>query len=140
MVGFSVLLALPLVVGCLLFARPLVSAVYGRGEFGETSVQLTSRVLAWLALGLLPNCSIPVLNATLYAVGRYRVVFAIMALGAVFNVTAAWTLSRFFGVPGIAVAVSVTSALIVGCQLVALGREGILLWGPRSGARAGQSK
>jgi murein biosynthesis integral membrane protein MurJ len=135
MVVRAVLLALPLAVGCLLFARPLVAAVYGRGEFGEASVQLTSRVLVWLALGLLPNCSIPVLNATLYALGRYRVVFAITAICALLDVAAAWTLSRFLGVPGIAVAVSATSALIVGCQLVVLGREGILLWGPLASSR-----
>ncbi len=48
----SLFFVLPMAAGLMLLARPLVSFLYGGGEFDEFSVSITTEALVWVSLGM----------------------------------------------------------------------------------------
>lgn len=60
-------LTLPLAIGIMVTAEPLVRIIYQRGAFDETSVRLTSQALMFYALGLPALAMSKILNRTFYS-------------------------------------------------------------------------
>lgn len=77
----SLLMALPAAAGLWMLAQPVVAVLFGRGEFGEAGVLLTTTMLRWFALAL-PALALarPLLAAT-YARGRHRLAVYAGGLG-----------------------------------------------------------
>mgnify|MGYP006280080309 CR=1 FL=1 len=121
----TLLLVLPVVAGILLFNREIITLIYERGAFDAGSVQLTSRLLFWFGWGIPFLSMVPVIQSALYARQTYHLVFRNMLVMTLFNVTAAWGLSRLFGLNGIAVAVVVTAVLSVSNLLLLLPKAGV---------------
>lgn len=127
-----VLLALPAAAGALLFSETIIELVYRHGAFGADDLQRTERLLFWFGPGILFVCLTPPLNAVLYSMKQYRLVFWNMLAMAVLNVTLAWGLAVAggLGLSGIAISVSIT-ALCSACVIPFLiRRAGLPLWGP----------
>lgn len=129
-------LILPVVLVLWGFHDEIIRLIYGRGQFGEDSIQMTSRILLWLGFGLAFFCLIPVLQSALYAQKKYLLVFLNMTLMAAMNISTAWLFSQWWALSGIAISVSLTALLSVLSLLYLLSRTQINLLQLRKGASA----
>jgi murein biosynthesis integral membrane protein MurJ len=105
----TLLLSLPLFLLLVIFHHRIISFVYGRGNFGEESVHMTSQILFWLGFGLLFWCLGPVFQSGLYAQRAYHLIFRNTILVLLVNVGLAVVLSQLWGLIGIAVATTLSA-------------------------------
>lgn len=131
-------LVIPATVVVLLFHREIVELIYARGAFDAGSVARTSDLLFWFGWGILFLSIVPVLQSALYARQAYRTVFRNMLAMALFNVAVAWGLSRWLGLAGIAISVSLTAAVSVANLAFLVPGAGVPVWSAaREGDRGG---
>src|SRR5919202_3335312 len=121
------LATLPGLVLILLFHSDIIRWVYGRSSFNEMSIQQTSQVFFWLCIGLVFFCSVPIVQSGLYALKAYELVFRNMFIVASTNIFLAWLLSQWWGLVGIAVAVSLSAALSLINAIYLLHKSGVSL-------------
>lgn len=121
-IGSILISTLPIVLGVLLFHKPLVELVYGRGVFDSNAVEQTSQIFLWLGVGLSLYCVIPVLQSSLYANKRYALVFYDMVIATVANIGFAYFLVNHIGLIGLAIA-TLFSNIISGINLIYLNRK-----------------
>lgn len=107
----SLLIAIPATLGLLFMGYPIVQSLLERGAFTSEATKTTVSVLRWYAAGLVFMCMAKVLANTLYAMHDTwtPVRCAAMALGA--NVVLNFALVFPFGLSGLALATSLSSAL-----------------------------
>ncbi len=111
------LLALPASVGLILLARPIVSMLFERGEFGTTTAEMTAWALVWYAAGLVGHSIMEVLTRAFYAQHDTKtpVTIGVIAMG--LNVLFSILFSRGFAqigwlpLGGLALANSLATAL-----------------------------
>jgi peptidoglycan biosynthesis protein MviN/MurJ (putative lipid II flippase) len=102
----------PAVILIMGFHKQIVHGLYGRGSFGEASIQQTSQVFFWLGLSLIFSCIIPVLNVGLYAQKAYQLAFYRMVFSAFLSIVLVWLLWSQ-GLVGIAMGGTLSAALSV---------------------------
>jgi murein biosynthesis integral membrane protein MurJ len=127
----AVFMTLPAVVLILLFHSEIIRWLYGRGSFNETSIQQSSQIFFCLGMGLAFFCSVPILQSGLYALRAYGLVFRNMFIVASANIFLAWLFSRWWGLVGIAVAVSLSAVLSVCNVIYLLHKSGVPLLGKK---------
>lgn len=109
----TLILTAPAVLTIVLFNKPLIALVYGRGVFNSDAIAQTARVFLWLGIGLGFYCIIPILQSGLYAQKRYGLVFRNMVIATIANVVFAYILSNLVGLAGLAIAVLVSTLISV---------------------------
>jgi putative peptidoglycan lipid II flippase len=124
-IGRTILISAPLALAAAILARPTVGLLYGRGQFGAGSVELTSQILRIFAFGIVFSCLVPILNSGLYARRKYAWVLGNMLFISGANVLGTWSLSTVWGLAGIALATDLVSGLSV-ATLTLLNRLGWL--------------
>jgi murein biosynthesis integral membrane protein MurJ len=105
------LVSTPLAAFMLAFPRVIIGLLFGRGVFGDSSVELSAGVLFWLAAGYVFSCLVPLLFSAVYALKDIKGAFFIVLRVAIINVVLAVPLSMLFGLQGLAGALSLTSLL-----------------------------
>jgi murein biosynthesis integral membrane protein MurJ len=121
-------LSLPLFLLMVIFHHRIISFVYGRGNFGEASIQVTSHLLFWLGFGLLFWCLAPVFQSGLYAQRAYRLIFRNMITVTIVNVGLALVLSQLWGLVGIAVATTLSAGFAIVNMVYLLQTTGVNLF------------
>jgi murein biosynthesis integral membrane protein MurJ len=109
----TLLLSLPLFLLIVVFHHRLISFVYGRGNFGAESIQVTSQILFWLGFGLVFWCLAPVFQSGLYAQRAYHLIFRNMIMVIIVNVGLAVVLSQLWGLVGIAIATTLSTGYAI---------------------------
>ena len=109
----AIIIAFPVTLFMLIFHGKISWLLYGRGDFGNASIELIGHLLFWLSTGMLFSCLIPVLNAGLYAQKAYRLVFANMVTMAALNFLIAYGLIEAWWILGVALSISITALLAV---------------------------
>lgn len=112
-----ILLAFPASVGLILLAHPIVSMLFGYGEFNATVAEMTAWTLTWFAAGLVGHSIMEVLTRAFYAQQDTKtpVIIGVLAMG--LNVVFSILFSRWFAqigwipVGGLALANSLATAL-----------------------------
>jgi len=127
-IGMVAFLLLPISVGLVLLAEPLVQLVYHHGAFDAQGVARTSSSAAILAIGLVPTAVAAVTTRFLYAVRAAGWVASVSAGGLVGYLLMAVVLGRLIGYAGLAVASSLASILIACALLIAVHRSGADNW------------
>lgn len=125
--GLIALVTVPLTAGLVIFARPLVHAVFERGAFSAHDTAVVSRVEALLALQIpfyvMASMGVRVVSA----LKRNALLMTFAAVNAVLNVLLNFLLMRPYGVAGIALSTSivylVSCTLIFGSLRLLLGRK-----------------
>jgi putative peptidoglycan lipid II flippase len=125
--GVIVFLTLPVSVGLLFLARPLVVLLLQRGAFGEASTDLTARALTFYAIGLVGHTTIEILSRGFYALRDTRTPVALAVAAMVLNVALAAALVEPLGVRGLALALSIAALVEASLLLVFLRRRLVLL-------------
>jgi putative peptidoglycan lipid II flippase len=129
------LVTVPLTAGLVVFARPLVHAVFERGAFSAHDTALVSRVEAWLALQI-PFYVLSSLGVRLVsALKRNALLTALSGANATLNVVLNLVLMRRYGVAGIALSTSIVylaaCLVIFGSLRVLIGQRATQASNPR---------
>ncbi len=120
----SLFFVLPMTAGLMTVSRPLISLVYGGGQFDAQSVQLTATSLFWLSLGM---CGYAVQNILTRAYFARQEGKAPLLAGAV-SIAANYILCRVLigplGVTGLALSSAISSTVYAVLLLVPLELKG----------------
>ena len=105
----TTLFILPVMALFIVFSEPIIRIIYQNGEFNETSVRLTSKVLMFYSIGMLGYAWQEVLNKSFYAMQLTKIPMqtAFIAIG--INIAVSLSLFKVIGVSGLAVAAAVSA-------------------------------
>lgn len=120
----TLFVVIPMTVGLFVMARPLVSFIYGGGEFDDFSVGITSRALRYMSLGMIGYALQAVLSRAYFAgqSGRVPLIAGAASIGV--NVGLCALLTPVLDVAGIAVASAVSFAVNAVVLAVPLKKRG----------------
>lgn len=107
----SLFFVLPMSIGLMVVARPLVSFVYGGGAFDAFSTQITSTALMWLSLGMAGYAVQNIVSRAYFARQDGRTPLIAGGVSILVNMVLCMALVGRFEVAGLAVASSVSSTV-----------------------------
>lgn len=114
---YLAILLIPITIGIIIFGKDIVSIVYGRGQFTEHAVVLTTLALLGYGTGIFFTGIRDILNSTLFSMGKTKITTINGIIGVIVNVVFSIILSRYIGIIGIAIAsaiaMMVTSILLL---------------------------
>lgn len=119
---------IPCIVGLIVLAEPIISFVFGRGEFGNESIVMTAGVLASYAPMLIGQAFTDIYSRAFYCLENTRtpVVISVAAIG--IDIILKFILSHFFGLNGLAMATAtgrvISGVLMIVALRFALGKIG----------------
>lgn len=108
-----IVLMLPITIGAILFAHPIVSLLFKRGAFDDTAVQMTSQALIFFSIGMIAFGIRELLGKVFYSLQDTKtpMVNGIIAIG--LNIILSLTLVRYLGHRGIALATSLSAIFCI---------------------------
>ncbi|KPJ76511.1 MAG: hypothetical protein AMJ54_11335 [Deltaproteobacteria bacterium SG8_13] len=122
--GFSMRLVLficvPAMVGLVVLREPIVALLFQRGQFGAEATVLTARALLYYAFGLWAFASVRIVAAVFYAMQDARTPVKIALVCIVVNLLLGWLLMKPMQHAGLALALTLSSALNLILLLAAL--------------------
>lgn len=104
-------LLIPLTVGILIFSQDIISTIYQRGEFTESSTISTSGALLFYSLGILGSGFVEVLNKSFYAKQDTKTPLFIGIVIISANVVLSILLGNIMGVNGLAFSAAITTTI-----------------------------
>lgn len=116
----TALISLPITLIVLLFHNVIIQIFYGRGAFNQGSIDQTSQILQILGISIFFLSLTPTINAALYALQKYKLVWWNQIISTAINLILAWWLSNLFGIIGIAVALVIATFISVVVQMIML--------------------
>ncbi|MCI8303809.1 MAG: murein biosynthesis integral membrane protein MurJ [Lawsonibacter sp.] len=120
----SLFFVLPMSAGLMAVARPLISLIYGGGEFDRFSTEITASALSWMALGMVGYALQNILSRAYFARQQGRVPLVAGGLSILVNIALCWMLAERFSVAGLALAGAVSSSVYALLLLLPLQRQG----------------
>jgi putative peptidoglycan lipid II flippase len=103
------LLVLPSMVGCIIFAEPIVTLLFGRGVFDLQAIKLTSSALLFYSIGMVGFGLREVISRVFYSIQDTKTPMINSALGMVLNIIFNIVLSKYMGIGGLALATSIAA-------------------------------
>lgn len=117
------ILVIPITVGAMIFAEPIVRLLFGRGAFDESSVIITSDVLFYYSIGMVTTGLREVLSRTFYSMQNTVTPTINAVLALVTNIILAIILSNYMGIKGLALATSISTSLCTILLMLSLSRK-----------------
>jgi len=109
----------PIMVGMMLLARPIIAVIYGRGQFDETSILLTSTALFFYSIGMVSFGINEIINKCFYAMkdGKTPMIASICGITTTLILAFTFTKVLNLGIGGLALSTSI-SAIVVSVVLI----------------------
>lgn len=120
----TLFVVIPLTAGLFVMARPLVAFIYGGGKFDDFSIEITSRALRWMSLGMVGYTVQYVVARAWFAGQAGAVPLAAGVLSIAANVGLCSLLTPRFDVAGIAVASAVSFTVNAAVMAAPLKKRG----------------
>ncbi len=117
------LLVIPASVGAVVFAKPVVRFVYGRGAFDAGAIGMTSAALFFYSIGMVGFGLRDVLSRTFYSMQDTRTPMINAAIAVMLNIVLNLILSRFLGIGGLALATSISALFCTGLLFYSLRKK-----------------
>lgn len=113
-----IFLLIPMTVGLMALAEPVVTLIYKRGEFGALATELTSSALFFFAVGMVGYGVQNILSRAFYANqdGKTPFYSGLVSIG--INAVLCWLLLEPMGIGGLALASAVSSSAAAAVLLV----------------------
>lgn len=105
---------IPASFGTMMISEQLVRLLYGRGAFDEQAIVMTSSALFFYSIGMIGFGLKDVLNRFFFAMQDARTPMINGVISTVLNIIMTITFSRFMGISGIALAMSVSTLISTG--------------------------
>lgn len=99
---------LPIVMLIVVYSNEIVQILYGHGSLGTNDIILTSKVLQLYTLSIIPIAYREILNRIFFSMSNTSAPFYASAIGVIFNITLNIILSNLIGLPGLALASSIS--------------------------------
>ncbi len=106
------LLVIPCAIGFAVLSQPIIEMLFGRGAFDSQAVDLTSNALFFYAIGMIGVGLRHILPMPFYAFQDTTTPIINAAIGMGLNIILNITLSRFFGIGGLALSTSISATVI----------------------------
>ncbi len=103
------LLVVPPMIGAIIFAKPIVSILFGRGAFDNEAVELTSCALFYYSIGTVGFALRDLLSRVFYAMQETKTATVNATIGMVLNIILNIVLSHYMGIGGLALATSISA-------------------------------
>jgi putative peptidoglycan lipid II flippase len=107
----------------LVFARELMAAIFLRGAFNLNSLEMTSKILVYLAPYLVCHFLYAILLQSCYAAGKQKLVAAMAVIALLLKFALTGFLKNLINYQGIALATSLTEIAVVAIMIYILRRE-----------------
>jgi putative peptidoglycan lipid II flippase len=105
------LILVPATIGFMIFSRQIIQLLYGRGEFSELAVMMTSGALFYYSLGMIGYSYREIIAKAFYSLKDTSTPMKNATFGVIVNIILNIILSRFLGINGLALATSISSTL-----------------------------
>lgn len=105
------LLVVPVMIGTMIFAKPVVMLLFGRGEFDAAAVSMTSAALFFYSFGMIGVGLREVLSRAFYSMQDTKTPAINAAIAMVINIILNIILSRYLGIGGLALATSISAII-----------------------------
>lgn len=110
-ISIIALLLVPISIGFILLNKELISAFYERGKFNDIAVGITASAFLGYSL-VLPFTGIrDILNSSLFSMQKTKVTTINGVIGVVINIILSISLSKIFGIFGVAIASTIASMI-----------------------------
>lgn len=103
------MLVIPLTVGTMVLAKPIIDLIYLRGSFTEDASILTAEVLFFYSVGLLFYAYRDIFSKIYYSFGDTKTPMINTSIGVMINIGLNFFLSSFMGISGLALATSISA-------------------------------
>ncbi|MDM5332848.1 murein biosynthesis integral membrane protein MurJ [Ureibacillus composti] len=117
------LLVIPATLGAIVLAEPIVSVLFGRGEFDIQATAMTSNALIFYSIGMVGFGFREILSRTFYSLQDTKTPMINAAIGMFMNIILNIILSRFLGIGGLALATSISAIFTSGLMFISLKRK-----------------
>ncbi|MGB7604378.1 MAG: murein biosynthesis integral membrane protein MurJ [Lutisporaceae bacterium] len=108
-IGSINILVVPATIGSLLFAKPIVKLLFGRGAFDELAISVTSYALFFYSIGMIGFGLREVLSRAFYSMQDTKTPMYNAAIAVILNIILNIILSRYMGIGGLALATSISA-------------------------------
>jgi len=104
-------LVLPASAGYVVLSEPIVTFLYGRGQFDNTAILLTSSALFYYSFGLMFSTLNALLTKTFYSLQDSKTPVLLAAISVLANILLNFALSPYLGIGGLALATAISNSL-----------------------------
>lgn len=108
-INLSSILIIPATIGFMLYAKPIISLLFERGQFNEQDVIAVSGGLFFYSLGLMGTSFIDIFSKAFYSLKDMKTPVKVSAIIVLINVTLSILFSKFIGLNGLALGTAIAS-------------------------------
>lgn len=121
--GSVMILVIPASIGIMVLAEPIIRLLYGRGNFDEHAVLLTSQALFFYSIGMVGYGARNVLLRVFYSLQDMKTPMYNVLISVFLNIVLNLVLSAFLGIKGLALATSISALFSAGLLLYSLRKK-----------------
>lgn len=103
------ILIMPITVGAMLFAEPIVKLLFGRGAFDANAITLTTSALVFYSIGMIGFGLRDILSRAFYSQQDTKTPMINGSIAVIINIILNIILSRYIGIGGLALATSISA-------------------------------
>lgn len=117
------LLVVPIIIGSMLFATPVVDLLFGRGAFDIKALSMTSNALFFYSIGMLGFGLRDVLSRAFYSMQDTKTPMINATVGVIINIVLNLILSKYLGIGGLALATSISAIVTTVLLFISLRKK-----------------
>ena len=122
-IGSVVLLIIPVSVGAMFFAEPIILLLFGRGAFNSSAVNMTSNALFYYSIGMIGFAIREIVSKVFYSLQDTRTPMINAGIGMGLNILLNIILSRYIGIGGLALATSISALFTSILMIISMRRK-----------------
>lgn len=105
------MLILPASVGFIFFSEPIIELLFGRGQFDNNALTMTSHALIYYSIGIIGLSQREVIANTFYSLQDTKTPMINAAIAMVINIILNFVLAKYMGIGGLALASSISAII-----------------------------
>lgn len=117
------LLVIPTTIGSMIFAKPIVTFLFGRGAFDLQAISMTSESLFFYSIGMVAYGLREVISRTFFSIQDTKTPMVNAAVSMIINIILNILLSKIFGIGGLALATSISAIFCTILLLISLRKK-----------------
>ena len=114
------IILIPITIGAMVLSKPIISLLFGRGEFDSSAIALTSSALFFYSIGIIGFSHREILSRVYYAFNDTKTPIIFGAVSTVINIILNIILSKIMGIGGLALATSISAIFCSGMLFIKL--------------------
>ncbi len=118
-----ILLVVPASIGIMIVAKPIIQLLFGRGQFDEQAIVLTSQALSFYSIGMIGYGIREIFLRTFYSLQDMKTPMINASIAVAMNILLNIILSAYMGLNGLALATSISALISVVLLAISLRRK-----------------